>query len=89
MEKILDTMTRIPRSIEVLSPCVDYVCTFRNEDEPELIYTSTGDLSLKGFSAVWEMACHPQYSYKQCGTPADLSEMGLYDVFHYEQCVLL
>ena len=89
MEKILDTMTRIPKSIEVLSDKVDYVCTFRNEEEPELIYTSSGDLSLEGFSSMWEMTCHPEYAMREYAVGTDVAEVGLIHAFQYEQCRIL
>lgn len=57
LEAISEQLRVIPQSLKYLKPYVNYVCTFRNEDVPELISTSTGKLTLSAFRDVWEMSC--------------------------------
>lgn len=57
LEAIAEQLEAIPQSLKRLQPFVNYVCTFRNEDVPELIYTSTGESSLSAFRDVWQMSC--------------------------------
>mmetsp|Transcript_10418 Transcript_10418/g.15844 ORF Transcript_10418/g.15844 Transcript_10418/m.15844 type:complete len:319 (+) Transcript_10418:216-1172(+) len=91
MELILETMEKIPRAIEELSPYADFVCTFRNEETPELIYTSTGDLSLTGFRDQWHMTCSvdSRSGYETSSIKGREQDISLLNVFQYDQCAIL
>lgn len=57
LEAISEQLEAIPQSLKRLEPYVNYVCTFRNEDIPELIYASPGEASLSAFKNMWQMSC--------------------------------
>ena len=40
---IIETLEQIPESLALLTPEVDYCCTFFNEDEPRLVWSSSTD----------------------------------------------
>jgi hypothetical protein len=54
---IKQVLEAIPESLRRLQPHVHYVCTFRNEDMPELVFASPGEASLSAFRDVWAMSC--------------------------------
>jgi len=58
VDAIEEQLLTIPQSLQRLKSCVDYQCTFRNDDVPELVYSSHGATALSSFQEVWEMSCH-------------------------------
>jgi hypothetical protein len=60
LEAIAEQLETIPQSLKRLQPYVNYVATFRNEEIPELIYSSPGETSLSAFREVWAMSCRDE-----------------------------
>jgi hypothetical protein len=58
----MNTYEGIPKSIELLSPLVDYFCTIWNDNDPVLISSSSvlvDDSSFIGFQQLWTRELGP------------------------------
>jgi predicted ABC-type ATPase len=66
VEAIKDQLVSIPQSLELLKSYVTYYCTFRNDDIPKLVISSTGEATLSSFKAVWEMSCQDNDNTDVC-----------------------